>query len=206
MMSETVSKALREARMKQQELRNQINALVDDSHATSLRELKAERKQLQGTYSKGLGAVKSLEDKLALLQTNAQSSLKSLDEAQRQHAVTTEDYELAQSALEAASPEHLRERMNAAKLKRVEATGVKERAEGYLASGAASLNLIQRRVDESKARIDRLESDRIARSERIDTLSAQRASDEILLKEKKDEQAVFLEAVSYTHLTLPTKA
>jgi len=193
LMSETVSSALREARTKQQELRNQINALVDDSHATSVRELKAERKQLQAAYSKGIGVVKGLEEKLALLQTNAQTSLKSLDESQRRHTEATEESELAQSALEAASPEHLRERMNAAKLKRVEATGVKERAEGYLASGAASLNLIQRRVDESKARIDRLESDRITRSERIDTLSAQRASDEILLKEKKDEQAVFLE-------------
>ena len=41
LMSETVSAALREARIKQQELRTQINALVDDSHATSVRELKA---------------------------------------------------------------------------------------------------------------------------------------------------------------------
>ena len=193
LMSETVSKALREARLRQQELRTQINALVDDSHATSLRELKAERKQLQATYSKGLGVVKGLDEKLSLLRTNAQDSLKSLDEAQRQHAEATEEGEIAQNALEAASPEHLRERMNAAKLKRVEATGIKERAEGYLASGSASMNLLQRRVDESKERIDRLEANRITRSERIDTLSAQRASDQILLKEKKDEQAVFLE-------------
>ncbi|HJM55395.1 MAG TPA: AAA family ATPase, partial [Poseidonia sp.] len=172
LMSETVSKALREARLRQQELRTQINALVDDSHATSLRELKAERKQLQATYSKGLGVVKGLDEKLSLLRTNAQDSLKSLDEAQRQHAEATEEGEIAQNALEAASPEHLRERMNAAKLKRVEATGIKERAEGYLASGSASMNLLQRRVDESKERIDRLEANRITRSERIDTLSA----------------------------------
>ncbi|MDG1553168.1 MAG: chromosome segregation protein SMC [Candidatus Poseidonia sp.] len=193
LMSETVSAALREARIKQQELRTQINALVDDSHATSVRELKAERKQLQATYSKGLGVVRGLEEKLASLQTRAQRSLKSLDEAQRQHTAAEDEGDLAQAALEAASPEHLRERMNAAKLKRVEATGVKERAEGSLASGSASLNLLQRRVAESKGRIDRLESNRITRSERIDALSAERASDLITLKEKKDEQAVFLE-------------
>jgi chromosome segregation protein len=175
LMSETVSAALREARIKQQELRAQINALVDDSHATSVRELKAERKQLQATYSKGKGVVNGLEEKLATLQTRAQGSLKSLDEAQRQYATAEDEESLAQSVLEAASPEHLRERMNAAKLKRVEATGVKERAEGSLASGSASLNLLQRRVAESKGRITR------------------RASDLITLKEKKDEQAVFLE-------------
>ena len=46
LMEQTVNEALREARTNQQTIRNKINAMVDDSYATEIRDVKAEQKQV----------------------------------------------------------------------------------------------------------------------------------------------------------------
>ena len=76
LMEETVNEALREARTSQQAIRNKINAMVDDSYATEMRELKAEQKQVGQAHKKALAVVEGLEKKLDELRTGAQDALR----------------------------------------------------------------------------------------------------------------------------------
>ena len=193
LMAETVAAALSEARRTQQQLRQQINALVDDSHAVAMRELQAERKQTKGLHRKATEAVSSVERRLEALHQEARVALDKLTEAQREVAASTSVMESAKSALEAASPQHLRDRMHEAHLKRVAAEGEAGKAEATLANGAGQESLLRRRLAEVQASLDHLERQKVARSERIDALQAQLASDRVSLKEKKAEQAVHLE-------------
>ncbi|MGB0516207.1 MAG: chromosome segregation protein SMC [Poseidonia sp.] len=193
LMEATVNEALREARTNQQQIRNRINAMVDDSHATELRELKAEKKQVGLAHKKALEIVDGLEETLDEVRIKAQDALRALDAADRTLHVAREAHDEAKSALEAASPEHLRERMHAASLLRVSATGDKEKAEEIIASGASHQAVLQRRVDETQQRLDVLHQNKESRMERVDELEATLATDRVALKAKKDEQAVYLE-------------
>ena len=193
LMEQTVNEALREARTNQQTIRNKINAMVDDSYATEVRDVKAEQKQVGQAHKKAQGVVHGLEAKLDELRQSAQDALRALDAADRILASSTEACEVAREALDAASPEHLRERMHAADLLRVEANGAKEKAEGVLSSGTGHQTLLQRRVDETSARLTALHENKEARLVRIDELEAALATDRTALKVKKDEQAVYLE-------------
>ena len=193
LMEQTVNEALREARSNQQELRNKINAMVDDSYATSLRDVNAEKKQVGQAHKKAVEVVAGLNDKLDEIRLSAQESLRALDAADRVLADANQAFEAAKEALEAASPEHLKERMHAADLLRVSATGAEEKAQEILNSGAGQKALLQRRVDETERRLSDLQDNKEKRIERIDELEATLATDRIALKEKKDEQAVYLE-------------
>ena len=193
LMEATVNEALREARTNQQQIRNRINAMVDDSHAKELRELKAEKKQVGLAHKKALEIVDGLEETLDEVRIKAQDALRALDAADRTLHVAREAQDEAKSALEAASPEHLRERMHAASLLRVSATGDKEKAEEIIASGASHQAVLQRRVDETQQRLDVLHQNKESRMERVDELEATLATDRVALKAKKDEQAVYLE-------------
>ena len=193
LMEATVNEALREARTNQQQIRNKINAMVDDSHATELRELKAEKKQVGLAHKKAQEIVDGLEEKLDEVRIKAQDALRALDAADRTLTGAREAHDEAKSALEAASPEHLRERMHAASLLRVSATGDKEKAEEIIASGASHQAVLQRRVDETQQRLDVLHQNKETRMERVDELEATLATDRVNLKAKKDEQAVYLE-------------
>ena len=193
LMEETVNEALREARTSQQAIRNKINAMVDDSYATEMRELKAEQKQVGQAHKKALAVVEGLEKKLDELRTGAQDALRALDAAERTLLRAQKAHEAAKEALEAASPEHLRERMHAADLLRVSAVGAKDKAEETLNNGASHQAVLQRRVDETDARLRQLLENKETRLVRVDELEAQLASDRVALKAKKDEQAVYLE-------------
>jgi len=193
LMEQTVNEALREARMNQQSIRNKINAMVDDSYATEVREVKAEQKQVGQAHKKAQGVVAGLELKLDELRQSAQEALRGLDAADRILASSKEAYEAAKEAVEAASPEHLRERMHAVDLLRVTANGAKDKAEEVLSSGTSHQALLQRRVDETQGRLNSLNENKETRLVRIDELEATLATDRIALKAKKDEQAVYLE-------------
>jgi len=190
---QTVNEALREARGRQQDLRNKINALVDDSYANEVRELQAERKQVLAGQKRAREVAQGLESKLDDVRRDAQDALRALDAAERtlQHALDAKIE--AKAALEAASPGHLRDRMHAANLKRVAATGEQEKAQETLASGTNHQAVLQRRVDDIKKRSATLLRNKEARLERLDELEAALATDRIELKAKKDEQAVYLE-------------
>ena len=193
LMEETVTAALREARETQQSIRNKINALVDDSHATAQRDAQAEKKQVSAQYKKAVDTVHALETKLDELRTEAQISLRKLDQADTDLEQANEMRLSAKESLEAASPEHLRERMHAASLQRVSAEGKKSKAEDTLASGSTHQSTLQRRVDDIAKRLTTLKVNHDQRAERIDELESTLASDRLALKAKKDEQAVLLE-------------
>ena len=193
LMERTVSEALREARTNQQSIRNKINAMVDDTYATELRELKAEKKQVGLAHRKAMDVVAGLEGKLDEVRLSAQEAIRAFDAADRTLSSAQEAHEAAKSALEAASPEHLRERMHAANLLRVKATGAKEKSEEIIASGASHQTVLQRRVDETQHRLETLHESKEARMIRVDELEATLATDKVALKAKKDEQAVYLE-------------
>ncbi|DAC47670.1 MAG TPA: chromosome segregation protein SMC [Candidatus Poseidoniales archaeon] len=193
LMERTVSEALREARTNQQSIRNKINAMVDDTYATELRELKAEKKQVGLAHRKAMDVVAGLEGKLDEVRLSAQEAIRAFDAADRTLTSAQEAHEAAKSALEAASPEHLRERMHAANLLRVKATGAKEKSEEIIASGASHQTVLQRRVDETQLRLETLHESKEARMIRVDELEATLATDKVALKAKKDEQAVYLE-------------
>ena len=193
LMEQTVNEALREARMNQQSIRNKINAMVDDSYATEVREVKAEQKQVGQAHKKAQGVVAGLESKLDELRQSAQAALHGLDAADRILASSKEAYDAAKEAVEAASPEHLRDRMHAVDLLRVTANGAKDKAEEVLSNGTSHQALLQRRVDETQGRLDTLLENKETRLLRIDELEASLATDRLSLKAKKDEQAVYLE-------------
>ena len=193
LMEQTVNGALREARMNQQSIRNKINAMVDDSYATEVREVKAEQKQVGQAHKKAQGVVAGLESKLDELRQSAQAALHGLDAADRILASSKEAYDAAKEAVEAASPEHLRDRMHAVDLLRVTANGAKDKAEEVLSNGTSHQALLQRRVDETQGRLDTLLENKETRLLRIDELEASLATDRLALKAKKDEQAVYLE-------------
>ena len=193
LMERTVSEALREARTNQQSIRNKINAMVDDTYATELRELKAEKKQVGFAHRKAMDVVAGLEGKLDEVRLSAQEAIRAFDAADRTLTRAQEAHEAAKSALEAASPEHLRERMHAANLLRVKATGAKEKSEEIIASGASHQTVLQRRVDETQLRLETLHESKETRMIRVDELEATLATDKVALKAKKDEQAVYLE-------------
>ena len=83
--------------------------------------------------------------------------------------------------------------MHAADLLRVSAAGAKDKAEETLNNGASHQAVLQRRVDETDARLRQLLENKETRLVRVDELEAQLASDRVALKAKKDEQAVYLE-------------
>lgn len=193
LMADTVAAALSESRRSQQHLRQQINAMVDDTHAVAVRELKAERKQTLGLHKKAQQQTLTLEEKLEGLHQHARQALDALSRAQSALAGASARAVAAQEAVEEASPQHLKERMHNAKLLRVTAEGDMGRAKEILASGASQEALLTRRLNELAASLDHLRQQKVARSERIDALQAQLASDRIALKEKKAEQAIYLE-------------
>ena len=167
--------------------------MVDDSYATEVREVKAEQKQVGQAHKKAQGVVAGLESKLDELRQSAQAALHGLDAADRILASSKEAYDLAKEAVEAASPEHLRDRMHAVDLLRVTANGAKDKAEEVLSNGTSHQALLQRRVDETQGRLDTLLENKETRLLRIDELEASLATDRLSLKAKKDEQAVYLE-------------
>ena len=193
LMEQTVNEALREVRTNQQAIRDSINAMVDDSHATTLRETQAERRQVASAHQKALTAAAGHETALDEIRFKAQTALKGLDQATGSLQQAQQSRDEAKTKLEEASPEHLRERLHAANLKRVGAKGAQTTAEETLNSGTAHLTLLRRRVDETQKRGSALERQRLERIDRVDELEAALATGRIELKAKKDEQAVYLE-------------
>ena len=125
--------------------------MVDDSHATEVREVKAEQKQVGQAHKKAQGVVAGLESKLDELRQSAQDALHGLDAADRILASSKDAYHAAKEAVEAASPEHLRDRMHAVDLLRVYAQGAKDKAEEVLSNGTSHQTVLQRRVDETSS-------------------------------------------------------
>ena len=193
LMSDTVSAALIEARRQQQVIRVSINQLSDGEDAVKLQEWRAEMKQAKSLYNKSLGAVAEVEKKLSELETLARSNLEGLDESQNQFEIMEANCTSAREAVELASPSHLKDRMHAAQMKRLDAEGLKSKAETALESGSSHRDLLTQRVDDNNSRIESVSSSMTKRNELVEELKSSIDVDSIELKERQEELSEFLE-------------
>ena len=193
MMAETVNGALVEARHQQAAIRASINDLSNNDHSEKVSEWKATHKQAKSNHTAAVGAVGAAEKRLADLETEGANHLRSLDAAQAALADANQARKEAQTALEDASPVHLKERLHATEVKRVEAEGLKGRAEASLANDGGHRTLLESRIHEYKTRIQAIKQAAITRSEKLDEMQAEVASDKIALAEKEAERREFLE-------------
>ena len=193
LMSETVSAALHQARKEQQQLRTKINELTDSDQAVKLQEWRAEIKQAKSVYNKSLGEVNGHETKLSDLEMLASKQIDSLDEAQSMVADLNEKVSDTRNEMEAASPEHLKDRLHAAQMKRLDSEGLMSKALAALESGSEHETLLAERVTDLTSRIESLNSSIISRSDMIDNLQASIATDSIELKDREEERTQLLE-------------
>ncbi len=193
LMSDTVSAALVEARNQQQIIRVNINQLSDGEDAVRLQEWRAELKQAKTNHNKSLGAVAEIEKKLSELESLARSNLEDLDSSQNQVEIMEAHCESAREAVELASPSHLKDRMHSAQMKRLDAEGLKSKAETALESGSTHRELLSQRVSDTQTRIDSLDASISKDKVLIEELKSAVETDSIELKEKQEELSEFLE-------------
>ena len=193
LMSDTVSAALIEARRQQQLIRADINQLSDGEDAVKLQEWRAEMKQAKTNHNKSLGAVAEIEKKLSELESLARSNIEDLDNSQNQVEIMEANCESAREAVELASPSHLKDRMHSAQMKRLDAEGLKSKAETALESGSSHRELLSQRVSDTQTRIDSLNTSISTDKILIGELKSAVETDSIELKEKQEELNEFLE-------------
>ena len=193
LMSDTVNGALADARKVQLQVRAKINDLSDGEHATKQQEWRAELKQARTNHNKSLGTVADFERKLSTLESQASQTLTALDNGQKNFEQSELDRATAQTALEDASPAHLKERLHKAEVKRLEAQGLRNRAQDALGSGSDHRELLNNRVVEFGERITSIEGLIVSRSDKIDQMQAAIATDSIELTAKELERSEFLE-------------
>lgn len=193
LMSETVTAALHQARKEQQQLRTKINELTDSDQAVKLQEWRAEIKQAKSVYNKSLGEVNGHETKLSDLEMLASKQIDALDEAQSLVADLNVSVANTRNEMEAASPEHLKDRLHAAQMKRLDSEGLMSKALAALESGSEHETLLSERVTDLTSRIASLNSSIISRSDMIDNLQASIATDSIELKDREEERTQLLE-------------
>jgi chromosome segregation protein len=193
LMSDTVSAALIEARRQQQVIRVNINQLSEGDDAVKLQEWRAEMKQAKSTHNKSLGAVAEVEKKLNELEILARANLEELDKSQNQFEIMEANCTSAREAVELASPSHLKDRMHSAQMKRVDAEGLKSKAEAALESGSSHQDLLAQRVTDNNTRIESINGSIEKRNNLVEELNSSISIDSIDLKEKQAELSEFLE-------------
>ena len=193
LMSETISAALHQARREQQQLRTKINELTDSDQAVKLQEWRAELKQAKSAYNKSLGEVNGHETKLSELEVLASKQIDALDGAQSIVADLNVSVANTRGEMEAASPEHLKDRLHAAQMKRLDSEGIMSKASAALESGNEHETLLSQRVNDLSSRIASMNASIITRSDMIDNLQASIATDSIELKDREEERTQLLE-------------
>ena len=193
LMSETVNEAIIQSRKDQQAIRQSINALTEGDQAVRLQEWRAEIKQARANHNRSLGAIAEIEKKLFDLESAATSQINQLDESK----AIVGDFEIkiqeAKQKLELASPEHLKDRLHQAEIKRIDAESTKSKSQTIIDSGSEHKELLNDRVVELSQRQASINQNIIKRSEMIDELQASIATDSIELKLREDERTQLLE-------------
>ncbi|MGB1818723.1 MAG: hypothetical protein ACPHK2_03805, partial [Candidatus Poseidoniaceae archaeon] len=101
--------------------------------------------------------------------------------------------QVAQEALQASSPQHLKNQLLEAQTIRVEAEGLQEKAKLVIENGNEKQQLLQREVDRFTERADALESAISGRNVEIKTWKIEIVQDEAVLDEKEAERQTFLD-------------
>ncbi len=193
LISDTVSAALAGVRKEQQTLRQQINELANEDGAIQRETLRAEVTTFKKNHSKAIGVVQGLKDDLQRLESLASSQLELLDEAESKVADAEVLRGSAQSALEDASPQHLKDRLHECTVKRTQAEGIRSNADVSLRSISERENLLTSSVSSEKERLGQIDMAVKERLENVATLKQNVAENNEVLAEKEAERAQFLE-------------
>ena len=193
LISDTVSAALADVRKEQQSLRQQINELANEDGAIRRETLRAEVTTFKRAHSKNIGSVEGLKADLQRLETLASTQLEALDETESKVADAEIFRANAQTALEDASPQHLKDRLHECTVKRTQAEGIRSNAEVSLRSISERKNLLTSTVSGEKERLVQIDTAVAKRTEQANTLKESVAENETILAEKEAERAQFLE-------------
>jgi chromosome segregation protein len=193
LISDTVSAALADVRKEQQTLRQQINELANEEGAIQRETLRAEVTTFKKNHSKAIGVVQGLKEDLQRLEALASSQLELLDEAESKVADAEVLRGSAQTALEDASPQHLKDRLHECTVKRTQAEGIRSNADVSLRSISERKNLLTSSVSSEKERLGQIDLAVKERLENIATLKQNVAENNEVLAEKEAERAQFLE-------------
>ena len=193
LMSDTVSAALADVRKEQQSLRQQINELANEEGAIRRETLRAEVATFKKSHSKNIGEVERLKGDLRRLEGLASTQLESLDEAESKVADSEKLRMGAQTALEDASPQHLKDRLHESTVKRTQAEGIRSNAEVSLRSISERKNLLTSTVSGEKERLSQIDQAVTERSQNLALLKQGLESNAEILAEKEAERAQFLE-------------
>ena len=193
LMSDTVSAALADVRKEQQSLRQQINELANEEGAIRRETLRAEVATFKKSHSKNIGEVERVKGDLRRLEGLASTQLESLDEAESKVADSEKLRMGAQTALEDASPQHLKDRLHESTVKRTQAEGIRSNAEVSLRSISERKNLLTSTVSGEKERLSQIDQAVTERSQNLALLKQGLESNAEILAEKEAERAQFLE-------------
>ena len=193
LISDTVSAALADVRKEQQSLRQQINELANEDGAIRRETLRAEVTTFKRAHSKNIGSVEGLKADLQRLETLASTQLEALDETESKVADAEIFRANAQTALEDASPQHLKDRLHECTVKRTQAEGIRSNAEVSLRSISERKNLLTSTVSGEKERLVQIDTAVAKRTEQANILKESVAENETILAEKEAERAQFLE-------------
>ena len=193
LISDTVSAALADVRKEQQSLRQQINELANEDGAIRRETLRAEVTTFKRAHSKNIGSVEGLKADLQRLETLASTQLEALDETESKVADAEIFRANAQTALEDASPQHLKDRLHECTVKRTQAEGIRSNAEVSLRSISERKNLLTSTVSSEKDRLVQIDKAVGKRTEQANILKESVVENETILAEKEAERAQFLE-------------
>ena len=193
LISDTVSAALAEVRKEQQTLRQQINELANEEGAIQREALRAEVASFKKNHSRTIGEVQGLKEDLQRLEALASTQLELLDEAESKVADAEVLRSSAQTALEDASPQHLKDRLHECTVIRTQAEGIRSNAEVSLRSISERKNLLTSTASAEKERLDQIDVSVKERLEHIATLKQSVVENGEILAEKEAERAQFLE-------------
>jgi chromosome segregation protein len=192
-MSDTVSAALIDVRSEQKSLRNQINELANEEGALKRETLLAELSTFKKTHAKIVGEVRQLKEQLQSLEKLGSEQLEALDSAECDVADAEIIRNNAHSALEDASPQHLKDRLHECTVKRTKAEGIRSNAEVTLKGASERKDLLTNSAEGEKERISQLESALSTRSETVIHLKESIQTNGLILAEKEAERAQYLE-------------
>ena len=193
LMSDTVSAALIDVRAEQKSLRNQINELANEEGALKRETLRAELSTFKKTHAKIVGEVRQLKEQLQSLETLGSEQLEALDSAECDVADAEIIRNNAHTALEDASPQHLKDRLHECTVKRTKAEGIRSNAEVILKGASERKDLLTNSAEGEKERISQLESALSTRSETVIQLKESIRTNGLILAEKEAERAQYLE-------------
>ena len=193
LMSDTVSAALVDVRAEQKSLRNQINELANEEGAIKRETLRAELTTFKKTHATLVGEVRQLKEQLQALETLGSDQLEALDTAECGVADAEIVRKNAHSALEDASPQHLKDRLHECTVKRTQAEGIRSNAQVTLRGASERKELLTNSASGEKERISQLENGLSTRAGTVITLKESIRTNGLNLAEKEAERAQYLE-------------